>query len=112
MANITIKTTTEFLDRAYENACDIWKKELIKEVPYLKEKHSILYKRGDKFKNEKESYIISTFTQGSKKYGMLVDLSDGNRFTEPAEIGDLMNITIKEFLKITAGNPFTKIIEK
>lgn len=56
------------------------------------------YKPGDKFKNDREIYVLS---QVDSNTVCLIGFKCGNRWENPIQVKDSRFITVKEFLQIT-----------
>lgn len=93
-----IQVREEFIREAYQAACESWKRKLEKEFPLLFQ----FYKPGQRFEiflsgdGMNHVFILARVKQNSVA---LIDLVDGNRFSDPIDVVDSCQITHEEFKK-------------
>ncbi len=94
----TFEVDKEFILEAYKSACPNWKQKIKDKFPNVFENIFIGAKPGDRFKHEDgDKYIFSRIT--SNTY-CLVDLGNGNRYSDPVENPRDVTLYPEEFIKI------------
>lgn len=88
-------------DKALALASEIVEPEIIKDKP-------ITYKRGNKFSNGGDEYIIARESANHRSL-ILVNLTDGNIWNNAVEVNNPNIITEKEFQLLSGGGRFKLI---
>lgn len=107
----TFEVSKEFILLAYKDACAEWKEKLKDNFPDAFKTRFINVKIGNRFSCSDFTggeYILSKI---DKQFVVLINLENGNRWSDAVRVFDACDITELEFNKICGDRPekFTKI---
>ena len=112
MTQTTFKVSPAFVLKAHSVACSEWKGKLEREYPGVF-KPAQTFKQGDKVQFPASisfsdvGYILANF--GNRSMG-LINLSDGNRWTNPVTVLNVTSITAEEMKSICDTQPLDTIL--